>query len=361
MTASTTASTPSEPKPMTASVRNWRNVSRITPEPPGAAGGPVRRRASCRRGRGPRGRAARPTTPGRGSDGRSARRACSAGRCGSATMTCWSPGRACAVATGAGQSVVGREQLVDLAGDLDPRVDEHDQVVADPLEVGDQVGGEHHAHAVLGDDLHQALEELAPCERIEARDGLVEHEQLRPLRDREGEGELGALAARELARLLARVEPEPRRSGPRRARRPSPGSARRRTAGGRRPTAPRRSGCPGRRSRRGRAGPASSPGRPPRTVIVPAVGRRSPTDEVQQRRLAGAVGPDEPDDLAGRDGERALRERPRVARSACRGRSPRRTAVTLRPPRRRTERRRERAPRCSRRRAPRLAPSTASA
>ena len=35
--------------------------------------------------------------------------------------------------------------------------------------------------------------------------------------------------------------------------------------------------------------------------------------ELEQRGLAGAVRPDEPDDLAGGDGERALRERPLVA------------------------------------------------
>ena len=68
--------------------------------------------------------------------------------------------------------------VVDVAGELDPRVDQHDQVVADPLEVGDQVRGQHDAELVLGDGLHQVLQELAPGERVEAGDRLVEDQQL---------------------------------------------------------------------------------------------------------------------------------------------------------------------------------------
>ncbi len=37
------------------------------------------------------------------------------------------------------QTVMGREQLVDLTCDADPGVDENDQVVTDPLEVSDKV------------------------------------------------------------------------------------------------------------------------------------------------------------------------------------------------------------------------------
>ena len=63
---------------------------------------------------------------------------------------------------------------------------------------------------MLGCELHQGLEELAPCERVEARDGLVEHEQLGPLCDRERQRELGALPAGERAGALRAVETEPR-------------------------------------------------------------------------------------------------------------------------------------------------------
>jgi len=40
---------------------------------------------------------------------------------------------------------------------------------------------------MLDHNLHQALEELAPRERIKARDRLVEHEDLWSLCHREGE------------------------------------------------------------------------------------------------------------------------------------------------------------------------------
>ena len=108
-----------------------------------------------------------------------------------------------------GQPVVRREQLLDVAGDPDLRVDQDDEVVADPLEVGDHVRGEQHADLVLGDRLHQDLQELAAGQRVQARDRLVEDQQLGPLRQPEGQGELGALAAGELAGLLPRVEAEP--------------------------------------------------------------------------------------------------------------------------------------------------------
>ena len=113
--------------------------------------------------------------------------------------------------------------VVDVAGDLHARVDQHDQVVADPFQVGDQVRGEHDAELVLGDGLHQVLQELAPGERVEAGDRLVEDQQLGPLGDAEGQGELGALAAGELAGLLRRVQAEPLDPVAAPARRPSPG------------------------------------------------------------------------------------------------------------------------------------------
>jgi hypothetical protein len=48
---------------------------------------------------------------------------------------------------------------------------------------------------VLGDRLHQALEELAPGQRVQAGDRLVEEEKLGPLGECQGEGELGPLPA----------------------------------------------------------------------------------------------------------------------------------------------------------------------
>ena len=127
------------------------------------------------------------------------------------------------VAARAGEPVVGGEQVLDVAGDPHPGVDEHDQVVADPFQVGDQVRGQHHADAVLGDGLHQVLQELAAGERVEAGDRLVEDQQLGPLGHGQGQRELGALSAGQLARPLARVQAELLDPAPGRDRRPSPG------------------------------------------------------------------------------------------------------------------------------------------
>ena len=93
--------------------------------------------------------------------------------------------------------------------DLDPRVDQHDQVVAGALDVGDEVRGQHDAELLLGDRLHQVLQELPAGQRVEGGDRLVEQQQLGPFGDAEGERELGALAAGQPAGALLRVEPEP--------------------------------------------------------------------------------------------------------------------------------------------------------
>ena len=140
-----------------------------------------------------------------------------------ASMTCWLPGRVSGSRRGAGQPVVRGQQLVDVAGDLHARGDQDDEVVADPLQVGDQVRGQDDAELVLGDGLHQVLEELAPGQRVEAGDRLVEDEQLGPLGDGQGQRELRALAAGELAGLLLRVEAELVDPSRRRSRRPSRG------------------------------------------------------------------------------------------------------------------------------------------
>ena len=65
------------------------------------------------------------------------------------------------------------QQVADLPGDADPGRDENDQVVADPLQVSDQMVGQHDAEALIRDRLHQALQELPPGQRVEAGDRLV--------------------------------------------------------------------------------------------------------------------------------------------------------------------------------------------
>ena len=140
-----------------------------------------------------------------------------------AVTTCWSAGQRVRVAARAGQPVVGGQQVLDVAGHLHPRVDEHDEVVTGALDVGDQVRGEHHAELLVGHRLHEVLEELAAGQRVEAGHRLVEEQQLGPLGDAQGQGELRALAAREPPGSLLGVEPEPRDALARPGWRPTPG------------------------------------------------------------------------------------------------------------------------------------------
>ena len=56
-----------------------------------------------------------------------------------------------------GQPVVRCEQFVDLASDLGVRVNDHDEVVADPLEIGHEVRGEDHTRAGVGNDRDYTL------------------------------------------------------------------------------------------------------------------------------------------------------------------------------------------------------------
>ncbi|HKS45406.1 MAG TPA: hypothetical protein VJT49_09875 [Amycolatopsis sp.] len=59
------------------------------------------------------------------------------------------------------------QQVVHLAGHLDPAAGQHDEVVADPLEFGYHVRGEHHGKPVRRDRGHQDGHELMAGERIE--------------------------------------------------------------------------------------------------------------------------------------------------------------------------------------------------
>ena len=95
-----------------------------------------------------------------------------------AVTTSWSPGQRRRVAPRSGEQVVVGQQVVDVAGQPHPGGHQHDQVVADPLQVGHQVRRQDHAHALVHDGLHQALQELPPGERVEAGDRLVEDQQL---------------------------------------------------------------------------------------------------------------------------------------------------------------------------------------
>ena len=166
-----------------------------------------------------------------------------------AETTCWSAGRVPVSRLGPGQPMMTAEQRLDLTLHPNLGVDQDDEVVADPFQVGDDMGGEQDAELVLGDGLHQDLQELPAGQRVEAGDRLVEDQQLGSLGQAQGEGELSALPAGQLPGPLGGVEAEPLDPGP------SHGVVPARVEPGTEPqvvarcSARRRWGCPGRRSR----------------------------------------------------------------------------------------------------------------
>ena len=102
----------------------------------------------------------------------------------------------------AGKDVVNRPVQLRSA------VREDDQTVADALEVGDDVRREHDADAGLGDRLDDGVQKLAPRQRVERGDGLVEQQQLRSFGQREGQRNLGLLSARERPEWLVERKTE---------------------------------------------------------------------------------------------------------------------------------------------------------
>ena len=76
---------------------------------------------------------------------------------------------------------------------------------------------------MLGDGLHEVPQELPPGQGVEAGDRLVEQQQLGPLGDRQGEGELGPLAAGQRPGPLPEVEAELADAAVGELGRPSPG------------------------------------------------------------------------------------------------------------------------------------------
>ena len=70
-------------------------------------------------------------------------------------------------------------------------ISEHYEVVAGALEIIQKVRGEHDGQTTIGGGGHERLKESAPCERIEAGDGLVEEEHFRTFGERQRESELG--------------------------------------------------------------------------------------------------------------------------------------------------------------------------
>ena len=165
---------------------------------------------------------------------------------------------------------------------------------------------------MLGHDLHQALEELAPGQRVEARHRLVEDEELGPLGDRDRQRQLGALASRERPGALLGVEVEvlepPLCHGgvPLRVHVRAEGEmvVHCQAGVGRRVLGDEAHACQlGRVVAR----------RVPEDFDPPCRRGEEADGEVQQGRLAGAVRADQADDVAGGDVEVALVQRPATA------------------------------------------------
>ena len=85
---------------------------------------------------------------------------------------------------------------------------ERDQVVADALELGDDVGRENDSDSLVDDDLHHRVQELAARKRVERCHRLVEQQQSWLLGERQRERDLCLLAAGELTDLLLRGQAE---------------------------------------------------------------------------------------------------------------------------------------------------------
>jgi hypothetical protein len=100
------------------------------------------------------------------------------------------------VLAGADEDLVLGDHGVDVAAELNPGRGELADVVADPLQVGDQVRGQHHGHAVRGDRLGQGGQEVPPGQRVKRGDWLIQQQQPWPLGQGQGEPDLGPLAAR---------------------------------------------------------------------------------------------------------------------------------------------------------------------
>ena len=195
---------------------------------------------------------------------------------------------------------VAVEEVGELALDDEPAVIEDPDPVADPLDVGEDVGREQHGR--LATERRDEVEDVPPALRVEGADRLVEDDDGRPMDER---------ARRSRAAGASRPSRSPR-GGPR----PTPGRSRssasvdgpleRRAVEPVQP-AQERAAARGRSSSRTRAGPArgSRAGAarragPPRRrcrrrAARPADGAGEPGEQPQRRRLAGAVGAEQPE------------------------------------------------------------------
>ena len=98
---------------------------------------------------------------------------------------------------------LGQGAALDGAAEAD---DAHP--IAQGLDFGEDVAGEQHG-APLAPDLLDALLENRLHQRVEARRGLVEDQQLRPMLEGDDQADLLLVALAVLAEALRRIEVEP--------------------------------------------------------------------------------------------------------------------------------------------------------
>ena len=109
---------------------------------------------------------------------------------------------------------VAGEQVTDLSGQLHLAPRQQDEVVGDPLQLGQHMRGQQNRHAVGGHRRQHRGHEVVPGHRVELRHRLVEHQQPWPAAQGQGQRELRLLAAGQLSGLALRAGCPVRPAGP---------------------------------------------------------------------------------------------------------------------------------------------------
>ena len=190
--------------------------------------------------------------------------------------------------------------------------------VGQPLGLLHVVGGEEDRLAEVAEAADH-LPGLAPRGGVEAGRGLVEEEQLRVADQGEADVEPALLAAREARDALVGLSASPTSSI---TRRPpaAPSSSRRRARAPRAPSGTAARCCPGGRCRRARATRGGLRRVDAQHLDLARVALAVALEDLDRRRLAGAVGPEESEDLAARRPRGRCRGRPPALRRPCAGR-----------------------------------------
>jgi hypothetical protein len=112
------------------------------------------------------------------------------------------------------QHPVLAEHGVDVGAQAHPGGRHQDEVVGDPLEIVHQVRGEHHRDVTFDGQVGEGGEKLAPGERIERGERLVEQQHPGPLGQRQAQRDLGSLPTRQCVHGTVERDPERRQALP---------------------------------------------------------------------------------------------------------------------------------------------------